>query len=91
VSQSDAPNMAEKDTATTPQSAPAKVQNDVAPLPKAEQSEAPLVKISTTNHAALQNDILKLHNLNSRTDLDVERAKLMAEIKVEQNAFTEQV
>jgi hypothetical protein len=81
--------VAEKDTTTTPQSAPVEVQSDAVPLPKAEQSEAPPVKISTTNHAVLQNDILKLHNLNSRADLDAKRAKLMAEIKVEQNALAE--
>jgi hypothetical protein len=90
VPQSNAPNVAEKDTATAPQSAPAEVQSDAASLPKVKQSEAPPVKISTTNHAMLQNDILKLHNLNSRADLNAERAKLMAEIKAEQNALAEQ-
>jgi hypothetical protein len=82
--------MTEKDTATAPQSAPAKVQSDAVPLLKAEQSEAPSVKISITNYVVLQNDILKLHNLNSCVDLDAERAKLMAEIKAKQNALTEQ-
>jgi hypothetical protein len=90
VPQSDTPNVTEKNTTTALQSAPAEVQSDAVPLFKAEQSEAPLVKISTTNHTVLQNDILKLYNLNSCADLDAERAKLMAEIKVEQNTLTEQ-
>jgi hypothetical protein len=91
VPQSDAPNVAEKNTTTAPQSAPVEMQSDAAPLLEAEQSEVPPVKISTTNHAALQNDILKLHNLNSRADLNAERAKLMVEIKAKQNALIEQV